>query len=91
MPWRCTELMAAHSGVLRNPETLQHHKHKSSKVGASPASGNYNPDWRQERKNHILEAASISISSEETKTERNSILRISNQIFSLSVNLVALL
>lgn len=86
VPKRCMEFMALHSGVLRNPEALQHDKHKSSKVAVSPTSGNSNPVWRQERKKHILEAASIS--SEETKTERNNILKISNQIFSLSVSLL---
>lgn len=84
------ELTALHSGVLRNAETLQHDKHKSSKVAVSPTSGNYNAVRRQGRKKHILEAASISISSEETKTERHSILRIPNQIFSLSASLLLL-
>lgn len=84
------EFMAVHSSVPRNPGTLQHDKHKSSKVAVSPTSGNDNPVWKRERKKHILEAASISVSLEETETERHSILRIPNQTFSLSVSLLLL-
>lgn len=88
------KFMAVCIGILRNPEILPYDKHKSFKVAESPTSGNYNPFWRQlgwpRQEKNTLEAAAISTSSKETKTERHSIPRISNEIFCLSVSVLLL-